>query len=158
MSKLRIKYFNCTLEIIWLNCPVLLTSSHSTLPSFLSFLTFFCHFEIHFSPRWPGKFCTLKQKYNSFKTYFREIIRFDINPDYNSFLQKIVKTIFSNLIIVKFIYSEKATIFSEISTVDLSYVVTVKSIVEISQNYVAFLEYMNFIKRKKKAVHLRRFS
>ena len=34
--------------------------------------------------------------------------------------------------------------FFEISTVDLSYVYTVKSIVEISQNFVAFSEYMNF--------------
>ena len=45
---------------------------------------------------------------------------------------------------VKFIYSEKATNFCEISTVDLSYVVTVKSTVDISQNFVAFSEYMNF--------------
>ena len=45
---------------------------------------------------------------------------------------------------LKFIYSEKATIFWEISTVDLSYVVTVKSTVKISQNFVAFSEYMNF--------------
>ena len=45
---------------------------------------------------------------------------------------------------VKFIYSEKGTIFCEISTVDLSYVGTVKSTVEISQNFVAFSEYMNF--------------
>ena len=45
---------------------------------------------------------------------------------------------------VKFIYSDKATNFCEISTVDLSYVVTVKSTVEISQNFVAFSEYMNF--------------
>ena len=45
---------------------------------------------------------------------------------------------------VKFIYSEKATKFCEISTVDLFYVVTVKSTVEISQNFVAFSEYMNF--------------
>ena len=45
---------------------------------------------------------------------------------------------------VKFIYSEKATMFCEISSVDLSYVVPVKSIVEISQNFVAFSEYMNF--------------
>ena len=44
----------------------------------------------------------------------------------------------------KFIYSEKATNFYETSTVDLSYVVTVKSTVEISQNLVAFLESMNF--------------
>ena len=47
--------------------------------------------------------------------------------------------------IVKFMYSEKATNFCKISTVDLSYVVTVKSTVEISQNFVAFSECMNFI-------------
>ena len=46
--------------------------------------------------------------------------------------------------LLKFIYFEKATKFCEISTVDLSYVVTVKSTVEISQNFVAFSEYMNF--------------
>ena len=47
--------------------------------------------------------------------------------------------------LVKFIYSEKATNFWEMSTVDLSYVVTAKSTVEISKNFVAFSEYMNFI-------------
>ena len=46
---------------------------------------------------------------------------------------------------LKFIYSEKATKFCEISIVDLSYVVPVKSTVEISQTFVAFSEYMNFI-------------
>ena len=46
--------------------------------------------------------------------------------------------------ILKFIYSEKATKFCEIATVSLSYVVPVKSTVEISQNFVAFSEYMNF--------------
>ena len=45
---------------------------------------------------------------------------------------------------VKFIYSEKATKFCEISTLLLSYVVPVKSKVEISQNFVAISEYMNF--------------
>ena len=45
---------------------------------------------------------------------------------------------------IKFIYSEKAKIFCEISTIDLSYVVTVKSVVDILQNFVAFSEYMNF--------------
>ena len=45
---------------------------------------------------------------------------------------------------LKFIYSEKATKFCEISTVDLSYVVPVKSTVEILQKFVAFSEYMNF--------------
>ena len=41
---------------------------------------------------------------------------------------------------LKFIYSEKATK----SPLDSSHVVTVKSTVEISQNFVAFPEYMNF--------------
>ena len=36
---------------------------------------------------------------------------------------------------LKFIYSEKATKFYEISTIDLSYVVPVKSTVEILQNF-----------------------
>ena len=42
------------------------------------------------------------------------------------------------------VYSEKATNFCEISIVDLSYVVTVKSTLEISQTFVAFSEYMKF--------------
>ena len=56
------------------------------------------------------------------------------------------KTKMGNLIfqLLKFIYFEKATKFCEISTEDLSYVVPVKSTVEISQNFVAFSEYMNF--------------
>ena len=41
-------------------------------------------------------------------------------------------------------YSEKAKFFCEISTVDFSYVVTVKSTVEILQSFVAFSEYRNF--------------
>ena len=45
---------------------------------------------------------------------------------------------------VNFIYSERATKFCETSIVDLSYVVLVKSTVEILQNFVAFSEYMNF--------------
>ena len=52
--------------------------------------------------------------------------------------------LFENRFLLKFIYSEKATKFCEISTVDLSYVVPVKSTVEISQNFVVFSEYMNF--------------
>ena len=46
--------------------------------------------------------------------------------------------------ILKVIYSEKATKFCEIVTLLLSYVVPVKSKVKISQNFVAFSEYMNF--------------
>ena len=49
----------------------------------------------------------------------------------------------SKIAFLKFI--EKATKFYEISIVDLSsYLVPVKSIVEISQNFVAFSEYMIF--------------
>ena len=47
---------------------------------------------------------------------------------------------------LKFKHSEKATNFCENSTADLSYVVAVKSTVEILQNFVAFSEYKNFNK------------
>ena len=46
--------------------------------------------------------------------------------------------------IVKFIYSEKATKFWEISTVDLFYIVPVKSSLKILPNFVASSEYTNF--------------
>ena len=46
---------------------------------------------------------------------------------------------------VKFIYFEKATKFCEIFPFLLSYVVPVKSKEKISQNFVAFSEYTNFI-------------
>ena len=46
--------------------------------------------------------------------------------------------------VLQFIYSEKATKFCEILTILLSYAQTVKSKVKISQNFVAFLEYINF--------------
>ena len=51
---------------------------------------------------------------------------------------------YKNAIYVKFIYSEKATKFCEISTVDLTVTTEDKFKVEISQNFVAFSEYMNF--------------
>ena len=54
---------------------------------------------------------------------------------------------FFTLFMVKFIYSEKATKFCEISTLHLSYVVPVKNKVEIPQNFVAISEYMNFIQQ-----------
>ena len=46
---------------------------------------------------------------------------------------------------VKFMYSETSTKFYEISTVDLTGTTQDKSRVEISQNFVAFSEYMNFM-------------
>ena len=47
-------------------------------------------------------------------------------------------------LLLKFIYSEKATKFGEISTLLLSVCTVDKSKVEISQNFVAFSEYTNF--------------
>ena len=49
-----------------------------------------------------------------------------------------------NTIYVKFIYSEKATKFCKISIVDLTVTTQDKSVVEISQKFEAFSEYMNF--------------
>ena len=51
---------------------------------------------------------------------------------------------FIYLLLVKFIYSEKATKVCEISTVDLTVTTKDKSTVEISQKFVAFSECMNF--------------
>ena len=49
-----------------------------------------------------------------------------------------------NSLIIKFIYSEKATKFCEICTLLLTAVHIVKSKVKISQTFLAFSEYMNF--------------
>ena len=57
---------------------------------------------------------------------------------------KIFYQIYTTEYIVKFIYSEKATKFCEISTLLLTVCTVVKSKVEISRNFVAFSEYMNF--------------
>jgi hypothetical protein len=64
-----------------------------------------------------------------------------IGTSHNSVGNSRVAILWTSL--VKFIYSKKATNVCEISTVYLCYVVTVKS--EISKNFVAFSEYMNFI-------------
>ena len=55
-----------------------------------------------------------------------------------------LKDFFSPLPILKFIYSEKATKFCEISTLLFSVCTIGKSKVEISQNFVAFPECTNF--------------
>ena len=47
--------------------------------------------------------------------------------------------------VLKFIYSEKATKFCEIFPLLLTVCTVVKSKEKISQNFVAFSEYMNFI-------------
>ena len=48
---------------------------------------------------------------------------------------------------INFMYSEKATKFCEISTLDLTVLHMVKSKVKISENFVAFSEYMYFTKQ-----------
>ena len=53
-----------------------------------------------------------------------------------------------NYLILKFVYSEEATKFCEIFPLLLTTVHTVKSKVEISENFVAFSEYMNFNTKK----------
>ena len=45
---------------------------------------------------------------------------------------------------LKFIYSEKATKFCEISTLDLTVTTKNKFTLEISQKFATFSEYMNF--------------
>ena len=61
-------------------------------------------------------------------------------------LTYLVNSDFNVLCLVKFIYSERATKFCEISTLLLSVCTEEKSKVGISQNFVAFSEYTNFIK------------
>ena len=51
----------------------------------------------------------------------------------------------------------KTIFFSKITTLDLFYVVTVKSTLEILQNFVAFSEYMNFTNTYS-IYHLRTFG
>ena len=55
-------------------------------------------------------------------------------------------TVFSVASGLKFIYSEKATEFCEIFPLLLTVCTVVKSKGKISQNFVAFSEYMNFMK------------
>ena len=75
-----------------------------------------------------------------------------------SYLSNVFLDVESPILKIKFIYSEKATKFCEISNLDLSCVVTVKSTLEISQNFEAFSEYMNFIETLAlNSEHLREF-
>ena len=79
--------------------------------------------------------CTVFQKLNSFQkmSYFETKIIFKKIQ-----LVLDVKSVFTFQGLLKFIYSEKATKFWEISIVDLSSVVPVKSTVEISKKNMNF--------------------
>ena len=57
---------------------------------------------------------------------------------------------------LKFVLSKKATKFSKISTLLLSTVHTDKSKVDISQNFLAFSEYMNFKKMETNSLSIYR--
>ena len=61
---------------------------------------------------------------------------------YSIFIQKLFQPLTE--LNIKLIYSAKATKVCKMFTIDLSYVVPVKSTVEILQNFVVFSEYMNF--------------
>ena len=72
----------------------------------------------------------------------------------STYLQNDAPSLFQKNILLclnslKFIYSEKATKFCEISTLLLSNVVPVKSKVEILQNFVAFSDYIWNLKVRK---------
>ena len=70
--------------------------------------------------------------------HFKKATKFEKNLKFWNLLSNVKKsenvlffTFSENWTLVKFMYHEKGTNFCEISTVDLSYVVTVKSTVEI---------------------------
>ena len=58
------------------------------------------------------------------------------------------------MVLLKFVYSEKATKFCEIFTLLLSTVHTDKVKVKISQKFVAFSEYMNFSSIDKESIEM----
>ena len=74
------------------------------------------------------------------------IVHFQLRSQDHENIEEKKKIIFKNwlTLLLKFIYSEKATKFCEIFSLLLSYVVPVKSKVKISQHFVAFSEYINF--------------
>ena len=91
------------------------------------------YLDIHFRPQWFScPFCAL------------EFDMIGSSEDFESDFDFFVKEHGLKVQVLKFIYSEKAAKSCEISIVDLSYVVPVKSTVEILQNFVAFSECMNF--------------
>ena len=74
-------------------------------------------------------------KYIYFILFFREP-KFSVDVEIIDAIQKIYW-------LLKFIYSQKATQFCKISTVDLTVTIQDKSMVVISRKFVAFSEYMN---------------
>ena len=85
--------------------------------------------------------------FNAFETNKQaNAVRLFLLSEIISVLYQFITGLFFCFLFVKFIYSEKATKFCKIFALLLSYVVPVKIKVTISQNFVAFSEYMNFSK------------
>ena len=79
------------------------------------------------------------QRFLPFTMAFHSMAKANLNKS-----QELVTNMNSASKYIKFIYSEKATKFREIFTLLLTVCTVVKSKVKISQNFVAFSEYMNF--------------
>ena len=81
-------------------------------------------------------------EFNPFFTFFFQL--WNILPWLESALSPVLMNKRPSKSMLKFIYSEKVTKFCEIFTLLLTVCTVVKSKVTISQNYVAFSEYVNF--------------
>ena len=97
---------------------------------------------------WKQRYSQVKSLYIShtvsYISLLVKITKITFVPAHSYKLRKKNETLWNKTMHLKFIYSEKATKFCKISTLLLSYVVPVKSKVEILQHFVAFSEYMNF--------------
>ena len=99
----------------------------------------------HFSTK--QAMCLISAAMMSWVWWWVELVVYKQIQSFVFYMQKIAKSFSKFLfipILLKFIYSEKATQFCKISTLLLSYVVPVKIKVDISKNCAAFSEYMNF--------------
>ena len=92
------------------------------------------------------KYTERTTKFQKLLSNFKTIGRFfsNLNPGGAKAPPAPPKTTALHLNIINFIYSEKATKFCEIFTLLLTVSTVVKSKGKISQNFVAFSEYMNF--------------
>ena len=73
-----------------------------------------------------------------------QVIVFEMNVVFGVYVIMTQQPSYFGIFGIKFIYSEKAKKFCEISTVDLTITTQDKSTVEVLQNFVAFSKYMNF--------------
>ena len=143
-----------TLFILWWNRFVKPTFKMRSI-SFLLLLESekkFEHWTVHlWRWIWGHEFRSTSFSFGCQPTYnvirlFVEFIVFSLLTNYYQMLKDLQFLKQNQGTYLKFIYSEKATNFYEISIAEFTYVVTVKSTVEISQNFVAFSDYINLSK------------